>query len=311
MLDQIFNHFILIEFLPGNMGTFLSYFLTPDIKENSDINLSKSADDGMMANYEWKFSDAFDGFFVSGDNKYTDLVTLLSKTYSAPDVYKVAALIIMNTKYYIMKNDITCDEKSRMDLMLEFAKNPFDSKVQIPFDILKQISSRYIKTHPWKGYPGIDKLFSSVKWGNKVIRCEFPNEKSWIAFYLLKYKFLNSNRDYAKPVLDNLLAKTSTLSDVSFIRFFCYNKYKVDVYNTNEYFDFDIYDLVINKNLKQVYEIDPNFEFTETKKDMLELAHSSTIKILNYFNLDHRISIDTKTSVKQVNELETKHRTLM
>ena len=310
MLNKIFDHFILIEFLPGNMGTFLSYFLTPDLKESPNNMLSHSVADGMMPNYEWLFSDAFDGFFVSADNRYTDLITLLSKTYSAPDLYKIAALTIMNAKYYIIKNKILCNEKDRIDLMLEFAKNPLASEIQIPFDILNQISSKYVKAHPYKGYPNINKPFSSIKWGNKIIRCAFPDEKSWIPFYLLKYKFSNSDRVYAKPVLNNLIKNVSVQSNLQFIRFFCYNRNRVEPNNPNEYLNFDIYNLVINKNLNQVYEVDPSFEFTEKKKEMLELAHSSTIKILETFGINYNTSIDRTTSVKQVVELETNCQTL-
>lgn len=304
MLDDIFNHFVLVSFSPGHMGTFLKYFLSPISNKGSEIFLNTLEKNAKFENHEWQYSDVFAEFFAEDVATYKDLITLLSKSHSPPEVFKLAALTILNTKYYIIKNNLGYDPRTHMDLLLDFAKKPLDPNIQIPFDILKNISHRYVKGHPFKRYPGILETLSSVKWGNKIIRCEFPDEKSWIAFYLLKYKYSNSPNQTNKVNLPKIIDDLLLFPNISFVKRFSYAKYVKDIYDKNEYYNFNIYDLVINKNLKQVYEIDPSFEFNEEKKKILDTAHFSTLEILNFFGLDHNVNISLNTPVSDVIGME-------
>jgi len=192
MLDDIFSHFRLVMFLPGHMGTFLQYFLSPIQSKKSIIHLNPLEQFGKFENHEWQYTDVFDTFFAEDFNVFKELVDLINQNYSEDDVFKITALTILNTKYYIIKNNIGNDTRQHMPLVLEFAKNPLDPNFQIPLELLKTISIKYVKGHPFKRYPNINATLSNIKWKNKIIRCEFPDEKSWISFYLLKYKYSNS-----------------------------------------------------------------------------------------------------------------------
>jgi hypothetical protein len=68
----------------------------------------------------------------------------------------------------------------------------------------------------------------------------------------------------------------------------------------NEYIQFDIYDLVINKNLDQVYQIDPNFQFNKFKQNMLDTVNVTTLEILKSYGLNTYWKINNTTTVEEV-----------
>ena len=271
MAINIFDHFIPITWTMGHMGTFLQNFLT----RGAPYQIPFSVAEGMKDNKEWMFTDALDNFFGSPIDKFAHIYDSLSSTYSGSELIEKVAIKFFEEKY---KSLIKTDE--------------------ISFEIVKNNSSRYIKEH-YSHKHGTDHRVSNVRWTNKKIHCRFPDEYSWIPYFLLKYKFNTPGIHFVKnsdfSLLDNRL-RIST--DRSFIKVVD-NLILDDIVN-EEYIQFDIYNLVINKNLDQVYQIDPSFEFNIPKKNMLNTAHTSTLEILKLYGLNPNCKIDRSTTVESV-----------
>ena len=66
----------------------------------------------------------------------------------------------------------------------------------------------------------------------------------------------------------------------------------------------DMYDLIFNKNIEQVYKVDLAFEFTKEKEEMLNLANSTSIEILEYYGLNHTFDINENTSIREVFDMQ-------
>jgi hypothetical protein len=267
MKDLIFEHFVPIVWEPGHMGAFLANFLTPKI--TGPIPLSEQG--GMLSNKEWLFNDAFNNFFATHNN-HDQIRERLSKNYSGIELIEMMAIAVVDRKYNILTKE---------------------SGPELTFEKLKNNSSRYLKEHPYQKRPF---EFDKVVWKNKKIYCRFPYNKVWIPYFLLKYKF-----GFYDPEFREI---TKSL-----------NKHSKNPYpdlrplstNYNDYLIFDIYDLIFNKNIDQIYDIDPTFEFNDDKKAMLELAHTTSIEILNLFGLDHNWSIDHTTKTEDILNKPTKH----
>jgi len=272
MRTDIFEHFVPIVWHPGHMGGFLQNFLTQE--KSYPIPLSKPI--GMLPNKEWIVEDAFDNFFGNHNDDITEIYNSLSPKYSGVELMQRAAIESLERRY---KRITRTDDVS--------------------FEILKNNSSRYIKEHTNMRHMPECYLFQ-VKWKNKKINCNFSLSHSWIPYFLLQYKFTKSNL----PNRSQQLAEYNTLCNnnlrTPFERIAVWNNHTSISDNVNEYTQFDIYNLVINKNLDQVYEIDPNFKFDNAKQTMLDLANRTTLEILESFGLDPTLSIDSKTTIKEV-----------
>lgn len=271
MLTNIFEHFVPISWAPGHMGTFLQNFLTQET--SYPIPLSRPY--GIGDNKEWFFLDPFDNFFGSPRGAYNDVYNSLSNTYSGLELTKQAALEVLKRKYQTLSSD------------------------ELTFDVIKNNSSRYIKEHTNNSHQGPGCVIAQIKWKNKKIKCRFPLEYSWIPYFLLKYKFERSDRESKQK---DMVKLDSMYNNHASTLFYKMDEWIQNTNDTNEYFEFDIYNLVINKNLDQVYEIDPNFKFNDTKQQMLDLANKTTLEILEHFNLDPTWQIDKTTTVKEVLE---------
>jgi hypothetical protein len=153
--------------------------------------------------------------------------------------------------------------------------------------IIKNNSSCYIKEH--KNLMHIENHYIfQIKWKNKKINCEFPKMYSWIPYCLLQYKFKDSALPFRQTTLDELNTYYMHLN----------TPYTTTIPDTaNEYINFDIYNLVFNKKLDQVYEIDPNFEFDNDKQSMLDLANRTSLEILRTFGLNYNLKIDDNTTL--------------
>lgn len=264
MRTDLFEYFVPIVWLPGHMGSFLQNFLTPKIQYR--ITLSTSA--GMLPSKEWLFHDAFDGFFGSPKSKVSDIYDSLSLSYSGIELMQAAAIESLERKY----RRLTATNIK-----------------EIPFNIIKNNSSRYIKEH--KNLVHIENHYIfEVKWKNKKINCEFPKIYSWIPYFLLQHKFKDSTLPYRQNTLDELNIYYTQLNNP-------FTNITTIHDNVNEYINFDIYNLVFNKNLDQVYEIDPNFEFNNDKQTMLDLANKTSLEILKSFGLDYNLKTDDNTTL--------------
>jgi len=299
MNDELFDWIVPVSYSPGHMGTFLQGFLTPKLDFLFYNNIIKDT------NHEWIFRDLFDGFFGLNPKTYNDLIYILLDFYTAPEIFKIAAVVILNTKFYLKYylNDQICFTMDHIPLVLDLAKDKKYHQLQFPIELVKTRTSRYIKEHRSSiGFKKITLSISDTPWVRKRITCDFSNEKLWIPYYLLKYKsskstYLSYNIElFHNDTNEFFITRSNMFEDVKF------NISNLQV---------DMYDLIFNKNIDQVYKIDPNFEFTKEKEEMLNLAKSSSIEILESFGIDHNTSINNNTTIQEVLDMQTKHQTLM
>lgn len=269
MQFDIFEHFIPITWCAGHMGAFLQNFLT----QETSYPIPLSVPYGMLPNKEWMFIDAFDNFFGSPMNRYSDIYDSLSADYSGLELMSQAANEVFKHRYKTLTKTN-----------------------EISFEVLKNNSSRYVKEHTYQAHlPNF--YCHQIRWKTRKIHCRFTDEFSWIPYFLLKYKFKNPDniRSSSFSKLDEILQKKLPNS---YIMAMNYNL----IDPNNKYIDFDIYNLVINKNLDQVYEIDPDFKFDTAKQKMLTLANTTTIEILESYGLDPAWKITNKTTFKEILE---------
>lgn len=291
----LFDRLVPVAFPAGHMGTFLRGFLTPEVN-----NLFPN-DSRKMINHEWNFVDIFDDFFADPNNTFTEVISILSDFYPNEDIIKIAAIVILNTKYHLKINsavDFNTRVGDNFPVLLEFAKNPKYHQIQIPLELINTHSNIYIKDHLLKKivHPNFTFFMRDMEWKNKKINCCFPDEKSWIPYYFLKYKSLMS--EYLKKNVESFDSMKDYFPYIEVLGNQLPSK------DDSRYITFNMYELVFNKNLNQVYEIDPHFMFTKEKELMLDLANTSSIEILNAFGLDYQFSINEKTSIKQVRDMQ-------
>lgn len=286
MFDRLFDRLVPVAFAPGHMGTFLQCFLTPKMDNFFGEIIRKSE------NHEWHYNDLFDGFFGEKSKTFNELIQILSKDYLTSDVFKVACIVILNTKMHLKNiGSLDLQTKRNIPILLEFAKDKNNHQLHIPIELIESNTSRYIKEHyatrEFNAFSSVSTL--DIKWKNKKINCVFPDSKLWITYYLLKYK---SNQSANLKV--NVKELDCELDDIF------KNRSNLHFDTSHPHIEFNIYNLVFNKNLDQVYEIDPNFEFTIEKKTMLDLANKSSLAILSHYGLDHNFNINDNTTVSEV-----------
>ena len=294
MNNDLFDWLIPVSYPPGHMGTFLMGFLTPKIDDLFQIQIIKKS------NHEWEFPDVLDSFFgVDPRNNYNDLLDKLSNlfAYNTTEIFQVAAILILNTKCYLKfnKNSSPLFVSKHKPLLLELAADKKYHTLQYPLEMIKQQTSPYIKEHR-------EDVLTNIKWKQKKIVCEFFDNKSWIPYYLMKFKitgapYLKMNLDvYNSPTTDSFIDRNKLHNIFDY---------------TQSYIKVNMYDLVFNKNIEQVYNVDPNFEYTKEKEEMLNLANSTSLEILEYYGVDHTSNINENTTIQEVLDMQTKHQTLM
>jgi hypothetical protein len=287
--DILFDRIVPVSFSPGHMGTFLRGFLSQNTNNLFTDSFRK------LENHEWIYIDIFDEFFSNPNNIFEELILVLQNYYQRQDIIKIAAVVISNSLYYL-KNNHSFRPNTKLNdnlpFLLEFAKDPKYHQIQIPLELMD--TKIYIKDHNLDDIKYLDLTFSmkDMQWQNKKINCAFFDEKSWIPYYFLKYKSVESK--YLKATLnyfDNITSHFPYIQEVN---------NQLPSKTDNRYITINMYDLIFNKNLDQVYEIDPNFEFTKEKEVILNLANTSSIEILESFGLSHYTNINERTSVKEV-----------
>ena len=293
--DILFDRIVPVTFSPGHMGTFLRGFLTSNTNNIFPYDLTKSD------NHEWNFIDIFDDFFAEYGNVFEDLFLILYNHYQSQDIFKTAAVVILNANYYLKNNQgfrSNTRLKDNLPFLLEFAKDPKYHQIQIPLELINIDTNIYIKDHNLDDIKYSNLTFSmrDMQWKNKKINCAFFDEKSWIPYYFLKYKSVKS--EYLK---NKIIELDNITSYFPFIQTF---NNQLPSKTDDRCMIINMYDLIFNKNLDQVYKVDPNFEFTKEKELMLNLANSSSIEILESFGLSHYTNINECTSVDEVRSMQ-------
>jgi hypothetical protein len=191
---------------------------------------------------------------------------------------------MIGEKYFLLRNNY--------DLVRHIIDDPLNSKYQAPINFLLDHCDLFVKTHPNTFVQMIP------DWKNQVT-CVFPVEYTWIPQVLLygKHYFYNQPDEYRRSLTlyrvnrflkDTVLVnswtelhqKTQGLFDPHCLNFYN-NSYKIDMYN-----------LVFNDNIDQIYQIKPNFQFTKEKQNMLSRVKNSSIEIMTKLNLDPDYTVD-------------------
>jgi hypothetical protein len=310
---NIFDHFTPVIFSPGHMGTFLLNFLTA---EKSTYLNKVGHNEKPFRNYsgEWQYTDGLGGFIGNRENNFDKIYDKLSKLYSGNILYNAVAISILNINWAHIQRGLnyrTYDWKEEIvDLILN---NPESLSVQMPIEMISTCWSPYMKCH---ANQDCLKIIKNIKFKSKKIFCSFKFERAWLADIIHMYKmndyyikqnrmikevFLGSSYEMqqmaVKKIKESLepgIYYQTALSIKDYNRFYYQQDFKTN------YVDFDMYNLVFNKNIDQIYEIDPTFEFTDNKKNMLNKTNEMTKEIFDYYEIDCTHTIDHLTRTEEV-----------
>jgi len=262
MAIDIFKHFVPVVCPVGHMGNFLLNFLSPITPENQS-NTSLVIPYPPADNSEWGFEDAFNNLFgrmfrpylykhISNDPDYT------------PFVYEIASIAkcIIKVKYNMVLNNIPINDKN-----LELYYDQYRTSDNFPSDeFIIHNSSRWIKAHP--GFrqqeimPFQTRIFAS-----------FKPERRLIPYSLLLYK-VSKRKDLDRNKFVELVNAGQLYKECMF-----QNKKPKHTF-------VDMYSLVIQQDLNDIFNLDAQINFTSQKLSQLDRAHISTMEILEKFNID-------------------------
>lgn len=263
---DILNYFTPIIWEAGHMGSFLENFLGSKPKLITKYNRGF----GIMPNLEWGYVDPFLNFFGSDFWKFDGYRQILSTKYTGLELQEQIAMAVFykNLKYSLLDKDhytIPGDE----DLL-----NPESYQWNISLEELTEQANPYMKYHA-------QQYINAPSKRNRAVFCTFPKNKSWLPYLLLLYKFNRSKRSLQHlPGLQHLKNIKTLQKD------FVFHDYYFTAPIKGAYV-FNIYKLIFEKDLTQVYELYPNFQFDKFKQYQLELAKNTSIHILNKYNMDY------------------------
>lgn len=118
-----------------------------------------------------------------------------------------------------------------------------------------------------------------TNWSGLKVFCYFPEDKQWISSLLECYE-----TSFVPSIKFNRLILDQNFDDWRLTADGLIKNFETD------YLDFpkiNMYKVVFEKDLSDVYKIFPNFVLTEKKQKLLDLAHFSQLKIMQTLQLDH------------------------
>ena len=292
---QLIKNTNLIEYIPGQMGTFLHAFLethpTIDImreRKEYDIPLV-----GIGENKEWQMvSYLYINQCKEFDNMFTD-----RELY---DRYLIYTKIVQQYTRNIAK-----DETYNKPLF-KYIRDLLDDDLQIiereELDLSNQVFE-YHRSHRLD-HILVDK--NILPWKSKIYSV-FPGNKFWISMLLLLYKHqfhpsINNKgiaSIWAERAVTSII-EHSTLKEGESSRTIRHEMgYLYNFSNFRRYKLFNIYDVIFNKNISDLHTITPpRFQFNDDKKEMLNNAHRDCIDILNFYGLTPDINVPLEDTFK-------------
>jgi hypothetical protein len=311
MIEHIFDYFTPVIFPAGHMGTFLLNFLTPETNTHLNItglkNWHRNQDSG-----EWAWTDGLGGLFGVNYSEEMNLILSELRQICPPEDFierKATLFLNVNWLQYQKSGAIWFKRPSvpDKDILKKISDNINDSSLLMPMDLLPTYWSPYVKSHT--NGESLNQI-QGCKFKKKIIFCRFKPERTWLGDVLHIYKIydfykrknINFNSEFSN---NKLLYKIFTtgiekmksnfqpgikFKELDYLR--CIDHFTLLPNFKQDYIDFDIYRLVFKKDPTQIYEIDPNFQLTEYKKQMLFTAHDTSMSILKYYNLDHTLRVD-------------------
>ena len=280
--DKFFSELTLVSFTGGAMGSFLINFLMAEDEKYYQSLIDRKFF-GLRQNQEWHVVHYFQNI------RDIDTLTLskLSRHYGKSSFTQQAlyahAHIVQDLFYAKELQAETVLRRFTFEKVLELVKKDFD-KIIFP----------YVKNHQLKTSLDFDCNNKSINY-KKRIYCTFPENKSWIGSVFGVYKHnlyklfdkTNSNHYGVKDVTD-------------LIYLYNINSKMINNYPSTipEHEPLDMYELVFNKNLDGLRVIYPNYEPNDLQLELLDIAHKSSIEVLNNLNLSHDIVTDTFSGTK-------------
>jgi hypothetical protein len=281
---QLIKNTNLIEYIPGQMGTFLHAFLethpTIDIireRREYDIPLV-----GIGKNKEWQMVS----YLYINQCKEFDSMFLDRELY---DRYLIYTKIVQQYVRTIVKDETY--NKPLFKYIRELQSDDLQIIEREELDLSNQLFE-YHRSHRLD-HILVDK--NILPWKNRIYAI-FPKNKFWISMLLLLYKH------QFQPSIENkeiasIWAKTAVTSIIDRVGESNHAiRHEIDrLYNFSNfrrYELFNIYDLIFNKNIDNLHSIaTPKFHFNDYKKQMLNSAHRDCIDILNFYGLSPDINI--------------------
>lgn len=313
-IDQFFQTQNLVIFRAGHMGTFLINFLQAD-HSIFEKGYKKSLF-GRRHNKEWLYDDYFMRCIaqkppytfvqkhsyeaqVEGILDYMKTVYVTKYGDNLGIKYYLYAVAVIRQSfihtafnYPLIVKDIIqrigfCDDDELLSLI----------EHQI---LTSEIQFNYVKSHPnWLTV--IDSRYNSLPW-NKKIFCSWPANKEWIPFLLYFYKAsFFTTVSSKKPFIDFEVVKHTVNSIISEDKLILDEHcYEVDIYNhvpEEEIVYVDMYKLIFENDVSDIFKIDPNFAMTDKKQEILDVAKNDCIEILRTFETPYTFDTDTRDNI--------------
>lgn len=173
----------------------------------------------------------------------------------------------------------------------------------------------YVKSHPF--VRGMIFFYDqSITWKQKI-HCYFPDDKLWIMHLLALWKhhlFKLFHPSSQKQFIDFWLLDAFTNPKK---HEFVLTTGKFKYLNLDDFTHVNMYNLIFNNDVSELYEKIPGFELTPDKEKILTQACQSNCSILDKFGFDHRDSFmktitmdDLKNNIvlkEMINEYSAKY----
>jgi hypothetical protein len=271
-IREVTKHLDLIFWPGGHFGAFFinlinaSVLMPQDKEKKYFVRLSKKK--------EWSIIDYFSAYHYSDKlNLHRNLVKQLVDIYGdnwQPHYYYI---LYQYTYRYFTLNHGTCPDESILTLtkedILKLADAPFlgvDSKL------------KFTKCHEHEYFY----LNDNLSWNNKIA-VMLPKNKRWIAEIMLGYKHTTP----LHIVISDLRKKTS---------------YNDDQILQKKFKTVNMYDVVFNKDLTSIYNIFPNFNFSNIEEKLWNAVNEDSIEILQQYGLEHTYEVNNQWELEKLVE---------
>jgi hypothetical protein len=259
---DLYNYFIPVIWPANHMGSFLMNLLFDGEYESTTMD---------PITYEWHRRDSLHNTF--GDGRLPLILTSYIKKILLTDYIDESTVIKLAFNLNINYSQDELIQVIKGNTNIEELVNNTPSNFLIDRDKLLS-SFKYLKMHHYKPIEGATRSFDF----SKKIFVHYPENKSWIPTILGWHK---CHKDFRINEMHGQFAGHS------------FEEFKRNVLPnaTDSDISIDMYNLVIKRDLGAILNVIPDFKCTRDKLLMLDIAHHTTLKILNKFDMDYKIDI--------------------
>lgn len=245
--------------------------------ETEYTRIVKDCKIGARKNLEWHVQYYFENSNKIKPEVIENLKSQLGKDYLKATLYSYAKLY--EQQYAENQLDIySLAETLTPELAIKLAKEEFE-EIHFPF----------VKNHPT-----MQDYFANFDYKNKI-HCMFPAGKKWISEVLMLYKHhLYTLFQNTKPYYNYSIEP---------LKFLLNEKAKATRVpaedNLSGHQSVDMYKLVFEKDISALYNVYPNYQPTDFQYQLLELAHTTSMTVLNDLGLSHTTTHPDNFKVKE------------